>query len=247
MLGRGFSTWRVDDPFDRRAGLAGFAGGGEGVVEVGADLGAGPGLGHFVADAAFLHEQGAAALHVGGRGAAAGSREGDRRERGEHGQEAGWVRSEGHLQSGAKRAGVYTSEPPRKRLAVPGESGRLEAILTTAEPRKESTDAGTGWDVGGGPHRRPLAHAARGGGDDGREGNRRGAGRRRRAAGPVHRHRARHPQLARPRRGPRRRVRPRPHERGRDRRLAGLEPGARRGGDVEPRHPPPGRLRGRRA
>ena len=51
----------LDDPFDRLPALAGGAGGGEGVVEVGPDLGRGPGLGEGVADAAFLHEEGAPA------------------------------------------------------------------------------------------------------------------------------------------------------------------------------------------
>ena len=62
------------------------AGGGEGVVEVGADLPARAGLGHRVAGAAFLHEQDSAALRVGGAGAAAGSSAAPSRQGGEQEQ-----------------------------------------------------------------------------------------------------------------------------------------------------------------
>jgi hypothetical protein len=78
----------LDDPFDRVAVLADFAGGGEGVVEVGADLRRGPRLREGVAGAAFLHEEGPAAGGVGGRGAAPGHRREHRTKGGEEQQRA---------------------------------------------------------------------------------------------------------------------------------------------------------------
>ena len=83
MLGPRELDLRLNDPFDRFAALARFAGRREGIVEVGPDLGGGAGLGDRVADAAFLHEEDATPLDVGGAGPAAGGGEGDRREGGE--------------------------------------------------------------------------------------------------------------------------------------------------------------------
>ena len=77
-------------------------------------------------------------------------------------------------------------------------------------------------------HRGP-AHTLREAARMSREGGRCRGRHRRGGAGPADRLRARHPELGRPRRGPRRRARRRPHERHRDLRGARLEPGARRG------------------
>ena len=73
---------RLDDAFHRVGVVADRARGGERIVEVGTDLGGGPGLRQFVADAALLDEERAAVFGVGaGRAAArSGHHEGDQRE-----------------------------------------------------------------------------------------------------------------------------------------------------------------------
>ncbi len=90
----------LDDPLDRAAGLAGFARGGESVVEVGTDLRAGSGLGHFVAFAAVLDEEDPAALLVGLARAATCHGRGDRGERGQDGEQADFSGSHGHSEKG---------------------------------------------------------------------------------------------------------------------------------------------------
>ena len=107
----------LDDAFDRVAVLADFARRGEGVVEVGADLRRGPGLGQGVADAALLDEEDAAALGVGAGRAAAGGDSDERRQGGEGEQRADEF---GSLACGAERAGVYMSGPPESGLSRHG-------------------------------------------------------------------------------------------------------------------------------
>jgi hypothetical protein len=87
---------RCDDPLDRLVVLTRGPRGGEGVVQVGTDLGGRAGLGHLMADAALLNEEHAAPLLVGRARSAAGRGERDRRESGEGEKDAGRVRWLGH-------------------------------------------------------------------------------------------------------------------------------------------------------
>ena len=145
---------------------------------------------------------------------------------------------------GARRAGVYMARPPGKWLRRARCSGSLAAILTNPEPVEGAQNARSRRDVECGPDPRAEAHACA------KRRSRcpkRAPGRRwsvrRGDAGPLHRHRARHPALRRRRARTPTRAGGRAHERRRHSRLPGVEPGASSRGDVAPQHPPPGRLR----
>ena len=119
----------------------------------------------------------------GGRAAARGGQR-DGRQGGEGEQRADGVRRAWASTARSAPESICRGRR-RKRLARACRSGRLEAIRTNSQTEREE---GAQMQVRDGMSEvvadgRPVAHAARGGGDDGREGDRRGAGQRRRDAG----------------------------------------------------------------